>query len=184
MKIYQVIAKAKKEFLPIKKNAKNPFLKSKYADLDCIYNAINKTLENNGLLILQPIKCYELITQIIHLESGELIESNYPLPHLDDPQKMGSSITYARRYALCSFLNLLTDDDDDGNIASNKTTYNTSQIISDAQQKRLFAISKETGCSNEQSKEILKSFGYESSKEIQKKDYDLICNRIKNLVLI
>jgi hypothetical protein len=97
---------------------------------------------------------------------------------------MGSSITYARRYALCSFLNLLTDDDDDGNIASNKTTYNTSQIISDAQQKRLFAISKETGCSNEQSKEILKSFGYESSKEIQKKDYDLICNRIKNLVLI
>jgi hypothetical protein len=36
----------------------------------------------------------------------------------EDPQGQGSAITYARRYALCAVLNLVGDDDDDGNGAS------------------------------------------------------------------
>jgi hypothetical protein len=31
-----------------------------------------------------------------------------------DPQGQGSGVTYARRYALVSVLNLVADDDDDG----------------------------------------------------------------------
>jgi hypothetical protein len=32
----------------------------------------------------------------------------------NDAQGQGSAITYARRYALCAVLNLVADDDDDG----------------------------------------------------------------------
>ena len=35
-----------------------------------------------------------------------------PLPDLQDPQKMGSAITYYRRYALQSLFLLQTQDDD------------------------------------------------------------------------
>jgi hypothetical protein len=43
------------------------------------------------------------------------------LPEIADPQKMGSAVTYYRRYMLQSLL-LLRAVDDDGNIASGKAT--------------------------------------------------------------
>jgi hypothetical protein len=44
------------------------------------------------------------------------MESSYVMPvaKQNDPQAMGSAMTYARRYALGSILNLNIDDDDDG----------------------------------------------------------------------
>ena len=53
-------------------------------------------------------------------ESGEWLESDglTMKPVKNDPQGMGSAITYARRYALQSFLSLNTGEDDDGNNAS------------------------------------------------------------------
>jgi hypothetical protein len=41
------------------------------------------------------------------------------LPELNDPQKIGSCITYYRRYTLASLL--LQAEDDDANLASKKT---------------------------------------------------------------
>ena len=41
-----------------------------------------------------------------------------PLPDIQDPQKIGSAITYFRRYALQSLL-ALEAEDDDANFASN-----------------------------------------------------------------
>jgi len=57
-----------------------------------------------------------LTTIIVHSESGEWMESSYVMPvaKQNDPQAMGSAMTYARRYALGSILNLNIDDDDDG----------------------------------------------------------------------
>lgn len=39
-------------------------------------------------------------------------------PVKDDPQAVGSAITYMRRYALGAVLGLNIDNDDDGNAAS------------------------------------------------------------------
>jgi hypothetical protein len=57
-----------------------------------------------------------LTTIILHADSGEWMESSYVMPvaKQNDPQAMGSAMTYARRYALGSILNLNIDDDDDG----------------------------------------------------------------------
>lgn len=54
-----------------------------------------------------------LETRLIHAESGQWISSMavIPLPK-NDPQGMGSAITYARRYSLCAMLGIVTEDDD------------------------------------------------------------------------
>jgi hypothetical protein len=45
--------------------------------------------------------------------SGQSIRGEYPLPtDVKSPQAMGSAITYARRYCLCSVTGVVTDDDD------------------------------------------------------------------------
>ncbi len=52
-------------------------------------------------------------------------------------------------------------------------------LISNAQRKRLFAISKSAGLSNDQMKAMLKGYGYESSNDILKKDYEAICKEVE-----
>ena len=103
----------------ILKNANNPFFKSKYATLGDILTLIQPILSECKLVVLQvPTTQNELITRIYH-ESGEFIEGSYLVnPIKADPQSLGSAITYARRYAITSMLNLNIDDDDDGNAGS------------------------------------------------------------------
>jgi hypothetical protein len=56
---------------------------------------------------------------LAHAESGEYIMANSIMkPVKNDPQSMGSAITYQRRYSLAALLNLNIDKDYDGNAAS------------------------------------------------------------------
>jgi hypothetical protein len=100
----------------VAKEANNPFFKSKYASLANILDTIQKPLSECGLAISQFPDANALTTIILHAESGEWMESSYVMPvaKQNDPQAMGSAMTYARRYALGSILNLNIDDDDDG----------------------------------------------------------------------
>lgn len=100
----------------VSKESKNPFFKSKYASLANILDTIQKPLSECGLAISQFPDANALTTIIVHAESGEWMESSYVMPvaKQNDPQAMGSAMTYARRYALGSILNLNIDDDDDG----------------------------------------------------------------------
>ena len=118
-----------------KKSADNPYFKSKYATLEESLKNAKEILKKNNLSVLQLNKSYMkvdkeqsdlmfaghvLVTQILHT-SGEYIEdSGVPIVSKDknDPQKMGSAITYARRYGLMSMLGMVGTDDDDGNYAS------------------------------------------------------------------
>jgi hypothetical protein len=51
---------------------------------------------------------------LIHSESGEYLMAKYDMPvaKANDPQALGSAISYARRYAVSSILSLKIDDDD------------------------------------------------------------------------
>lgn len=106
----------------IAKDETNPFYKSKYAPLSTIQDAIKVPLQKCGLAVVQlPEGKNELTTMLIHT-SGEWIEATYEMtPAKNDPQGIGSNITYQRRYALGAALNLNIDEDDDGNKASGKT---------------------------------------------------------------
>ncbi len=104
----------------VKKDAKNPFFKSKYASLSNILDVIQTPLAEAGLAISQLPDGDEMLTTIlIHAESGEFLESTYNIhAGKKDPQGIGSAITYARRYALGAVLGLNIDEDDDGNAAT------------------------------------------------------------------
>ena len=99
----------------VSKEANNPFFKSKYASLANILDTIQKPLSDCGLAFAQLPDDDALTTLLIHSASGEWIEASYKMPvaKQNDPQAMGSAITYARRYALGAILGLNIDDDDD-----------------------------------------------------------------------
>jgi hypothetical protein len=59
-----------------------------------------------------------LTTTLRHI-SGESISGVYPVnPVKNDPQSIGSALTYSRRYSLMAMLGIVADDDDDGNAAT------------------------------------------------------------------
>ena len=118
--IYAKILAAKKEIGTISKDSKNPFFKSNYLSLNGLINAVEDVLQNQDLLLLQPLGNGGVSSIIYDTESGEQVESFMLLPNIQDPQKLGSAITYFRRYTLQSLLGLQAEDDD-GNHAAKKT---------------------------------------------------------------
>ena len=112
MNIYTKLAAVKKEIGAISKDSTNPFFKSKYFDINGLLKHVEPLLDKNGLLLLQPITDGLVCSQIIDVENGEKVESSIQMASLSDPQKMGSMITYYRRYTLQSLLGLQAEDDD------------------------------------------------------------------------
>lgn len=101
---------------PAVKNATNPHLKSKYADLSSCYEASRALLTAHGLTIVQPPEgdggMVGVSTILLHT-SGEYIGSTFtvPLPEAK-AQLVGSLLTYFRRYTYSSTIGLATEDDD------------------------------------------------------------------------
>ena len=123
MSIYKKLFEAKKEIGKILKDSTNPFFKSKYLSLNGLIDAVEPILTKHNLLLLQPIKDCCVYTVIIDIDTdggNESIESFIQLPTIQDPQKLGSAITYYRRYTLQSLL-VSQAEDDDGNGASKAT---------------------------------------------------------------
>lgn len=121
-KIAPALVKAQSEMSNAVKDAKNPFFKSSYADLNSVREACIPALNKNGITVLQPT-VYEdgkpfVQTLLLH-ESGEYISSLTEIicNKQNDAQSHGSGVTYARRYGLQSMCNIGSEDDD-GNAAS------------------------------------------------------------------
>jgi hypothetical protein len=118
LSLHQKLHKAKLAIGKVVKNAQSHH--SKYADLNAIMAEVEPVLLENGLLLLQPIQGNSVCTQIIDIDSGDMLESCMDLPQGVNPQNMGSAITYYRRYTLQSALSLQAVDDD-GASASKST---------------------------------------------------------------
>lgn len=116
------LLEVKKQIGVLKKNSKNPFFKSAYLDLNDLLNAVEPLLLDNGLILLQPVEGNKVCTVIYDAETEqELCSSSMVIPdNITDPQKLGSCITYFRRYTLKSLL-AIAETDDDGNLAAKKT---------------------------------------------------------------
>ena len=129
------LCKAQSVMTGAKKDKKNPFFKSSYADLSSVFDAIRLPFASNGLSVSQTMDVTEdgktlLCTRLMH-ESGEFLDSRMILPMDPNPQKVGSCITYYRRYALMAIAGLPAEDDD-GNTASGKPSpsYISSEQVS------------------------------------------------------
>jgi hypothetical protein len=112
MKIYAKIHEAKKEIGKVSKNKTNPHFKNTYADLNALIEAVEPILLEKGLIMLQPIKDGKVFTQIIDIDTFEMVESVIDLSPNLTAQALGSQVTYYRRYTLQSLMSLQADDDD------------------------------------------------------------------------
>jgi hypothetical protein len=106
----------------IKKDKSNPYFKSSYFDINSLLEALQPLLEKEGLTVIQPLTTVEGRPAIrtLVMDGDNTLGDPVPLPDLQDPQKMGSCITYYRRYSLQSLF-CLQSEDDDANLASGKT---------------------------------------------------------------
>lgn len=119
-KLYPALLKFRDTVSSVKKDADNPFFKSKYADLPSILEVIKSPLSESKLAITHHCKNvdgnFSMVTTLAHTESGETIESEFPI-FGNKPQEIGSSMSYARRYNILALLDIPTEDDD-GNTAN------------------------------------------------------------------
>ena len=125
----------------VSKDATNPHFKSRYATLAACVDAIGPVLNKAGLVVFQLVTGPGKVKTILAHTSGQYIAGEVELPPIkDDPQAAGSAITYARRYALPAIVGVATDDDDDGNRASEgKSEVQTSAEPSEAEKAVAFA---------------------------------------------
>lgn len=104
-----------------KKDKINPRFKTGYCSLDSIYDAIRIPLAEHGFVIRHTVVRegeQHWLETFLHHSSGETLSNRMPiLVEQMTSQGFASSLTYSRRYALCSLLGLPTDDDDDGEAA-------------------------------------------------------------------
>ena len=125
--LYPKLHAAKQKIGKVVKNANNPHFKKSYADINALVESVEPLLIEQGLLLLQPIEDGVVSTLIIDIETGQSVVSSMRLPEIQDPQKIGSAVTYYRRYTLQSLLSLQAEDDD-ANSAS-ATVKNTKPTI-------------------------------------------------------
>ena len=109
-----------------KKDGKNPHFRSNYSKLESVIEAVNQG-NQFGLFFTQEIevKNYQrdivVVTTVRHTADDNTYVSKLPIlldeASMKNPQKIGSAITYAKRYTLQAVYGLPSEDDD-GNEAS------------------------------------------------------------------
>ena len=122
----KALINVQRQLQPATKDADNPFTKSKYATLNSVMDSCRDALLSNGIWLCQyPVPAEPgylgLVTKLTHAKSGQWQSSLavVPLPKAD-PQGVGISMTYMRRYALSAMLGIVTEEDTDGEFASDK----------------------------------------------------------------
>ena len=112
----KALVKAQTEMGAVIKNAANPHLKSKYADLGSVLDACAAALHGNGFAIVQPCgkdDQGQFVETVLAHESGEQLASRvYLVIGKNDMQGYGSAVTYARRYGLMAMAGIAPEDDD------------------------------------------------------------------------
>ena len=123
-KLAVALCKAQKEIKGAVKDSKNPFFKSDYADLSSVWDAIRVPLTSNGLSVTQLMDIAPdgvIIETVLLHESGEHISGKlFMKPVKNDPQGIGSAITYGRRYGLQAIAGVCPEDDDGNKASGNK----------------------------------------------------------------
>lgn len=115
-KLLEALAKMQGVLDAAKKESKNPYFNSKYADLAQCLQTAKKPMADAGLSVSQHctfdgvnVHCVSVLGH----SSGQMMVSTLSVPVTKkDAQGVGAAITYARRYAMSSIIGLTQADDD------------------------------------------------------------------------
>ena len=187
--ICNAFVKFQSEFKGMKPDSSNPFFKSTYISLDGILETARPILAKNGLAVIQEAtgdgEYIFVKTKLIH-ESGEMIETEIlkMKPQKNDPQSMGSCITYSKRYQLAALLGISECIDDDAITAtygnSSSAQPKSTSKLSAKQVGRLLTIGLKAGIKEPEIKKVIKAeFGKDKIEDLSIEAYDSICSRLE-----
>lgn len=179
--IVKALVKAQQEISPPVKDKTNPMFKSSYCSLDSICEAIRVPLAKNGLNVSHSVTStpegkHTLVTTLSHV-SGEKMETTMPM-FVDKltSQGFGSSLTYGKRYAVCSLLSLPSDEDDDGNAATKEQQSKEPGLSVEQWDTLKELIGDDIGLHER----ILLGYGVKNIKEIPAKNFSSLVSKLKN----
>lgn len=178
-------------------DSKNPHYKSTYASLEAVLDVLRPVWTKHGLAVTQSVQRSEfginLITEIVHGESGEYCLLAYPIISMkQDLHGMGAAFTYSRRQALKGAFGI-AEEDDDGNKATTKQPERTQEpmknhatpqpkgAITEAQWKRAIAISIKAwgeGAQGDLIRVVRQGYGVEP-RALDFHSYNELCNAIE-----
>lgn len=184
--LVKALAAARKTFKAIKKESVNPYYKSRYADLSAVIEATDEALAAQGIVVVQSPRLennYAVVTTMLMHSSGQWMRDDLSMPlGKADAHGAGSAITYARRYAYQSFLNVAAEADDDANTAAGKDTQakiaalprppakkansKTAEPIAKNFRVEFWKEAKNHGKTEEEIRQYIGWMGYESTSEI------------------
>ena len=182
LNIYEKLQKVRVELQGknLKKTGENKFAKYKYYELGDFLPTINKLFLENKLFSQVTFTSEEAMLRVVDIEKPEsYVAFTSPMSEADLKgchaiQNLGAVQTYQRRYLYMTALEIVEHDALDATTGQEKSE--PKGTISDAQQKRMFALAKGN---KEAAKAALEEFGYESSKDVTRADYEKVCQEIE-----
>lgn len=188
-KLLPALVAAKQNFQPIRKDSVNPFYRNKYASLASILDAVEPALLDQGLVICQSIQEKSLVTRLYHV-SGQYIESVYCLPGIMEiqeaadiqasAQKLGSIVTYARRYALSALLGVVADEDNDCQSTSSQSKFNKPTPVKQIPTTKIKEAREAAGLTQSEVIELMQSeLGVDHPKALNPEGLELLIGLIK-----
>ena len=178
------LAKAQLEIKNPAKNATNPFLKNRYADLGSCLNAIRAVAAVNGLAFVQSVEMFadsiSISSQISH-SSGQWISQTatavIQAGGKNLMQDVGSMSTYLKRYQAQSMWAISGDDDTDAQeitisgIDEKKAAHIDALIVSTDSNKtaffKLYKVSKTRELSEDNYNKAVKQLQQKKKQQIK-----------------
>lgn len=177
---------------------KDGSIRYKYASLKRIMDYIQPILTQYGFSItFETEKNNKELNVICYLRhtSGHIEKSTFTIPmdtsqYMSDIQRMGSTLTYAKRYALTSMLNITTSDDTDGietevemkQETAKATPVSTPDKPSINQLKIYYIKLGNIGVSKEEAKELLKyAYNTNTLKDLTKEQFEELMGYVNDM---
>lgn len=208
LSIYEKLMKIQAE-LKAPKNQYNSFGKYKYRSCEDILEGVKSLLEKNKavLILTDQVKeingrfYIEATAGLIDIDDGTTVSTTALAREdenkkgMDQAQVTGSASSYARKYALNGLFCIDDTEDSDSTNQGDKdekpkqgtsnqgksSQTGSSKGITDAQIKRLFAIANKHNVGEADIKKVIaKSYNKTSIKDLTKKEYDELIQRIES----
>ena len=134
--LYAALAAAQAEMPAALKNATNPHLKSRYADLSSVWASARPILAKHGLAVIQGFQAGDsdavvVWTVLVHKSGATHDCGTLKMPYeKKTPQAVGAAVTYGKRYGLTAALGIVAaDEDDDGEGARNRAKEHAEDLM-------------------------------------------------------
>jgi hypothetical protein len=179
------------DFKPTGKSGINTHNKSKYAKLEEIYEAVQKSLWKRKIAIWHNREWEEglefLVTRLTHVISGQYIQDKCLLEsEKPGSQGKGAALTYMKRYAVLNLCAIPTEEFDDDGVEEQKHIEEQQNKPIDSNQitiiKNLLTSIKNKSPERalEVWNELINEYQIEAIEDIRVKDFELIKKDLVN----